>query len=196
MFAAWPELLVAGTPFGSPNPPVCTSSRGFFKVGIAELPVPTLPGVNVGGIAFATSGASGAAVFLFEVAGLVIGDVNTGVWMRGFGGTTIAGLGISLATSTLGMIFSTGLGGCGLIRLLLDHSAIESCLALHVGQHDFAEFLHLLSFLICHLGGHVERQQAAVGALRLGFQILDQGDLTVELLALQPGGAHRAYGGI
>src|ERR1700722_19393595 len=114
MFAAWPELLVAGTPFGSPNPPVCTSSRGFFKVGIAELPVPTLPGVNVGGISFATSGASGAAVFLFEVAGLVIGDVNTGVWMRGFGGTTIAGLGISLATSTLGMIFSTGLGGCGL----------------------------------------------------------------------------------
>src|ERR1700677_3444092 len=115
MFAAWPELLVAGTPFGSPNPPVCTSSRGFFKVGIAELPVPTFPGVNVGGITLAICGASGAGVSLFAVAALT-GELNTGVWMRAFGGIMIWGLGISFTSSILGTTFarSTGFGGCGL----------------------------------------------------------------------------------
>jgi hypothetical protein len=79
----------AGTPLGSPNPPVCTASRGFFKVGIAELPIEGT-GVLSAKTGF-TIGASGCGVSLFAVAGFAIGEVNTGDIIRGFGGSTRTG---------------------------------------------------------------------------------------------------------
>ena len=64
---------------------------------------------------------------------------------------------VVLAASIWGRwrVLKESLGCGGLIRLLLDHGAVEGCLALHVGQHNFAELLHLLRLLIGHLGGHV-----------------------------------------
>src|SRR5271165_5926492 len=79
---------------------------------MAELPI---DGKVWSGYAFATSGVSGAAVFLRAVAGFATGEVNTGF--------IIFGLGISTATSGFGSIFGgascfTGIGftagfGCG-----------------------------------------------------------------------------------
>src|ERR1700727_3040662 len=89
MFAALFVLPLVGTPLGSPNPPVCTASRGFFKVGIAELPRDGT-GVLSAKTGF-TVGASGCGVSLFAVAGFAIGDVNTGDMIRGFGCSTGTG---------------------------------------------------------------------------------------------------------
>jgi hypothetical protein len=101
---------LGGTPFGSPNPPVCTASRGFFNVGIAELPIDIgVLSANTG----LTAGASGFGVSFFAVAGFAIGEAKTGVMIFGFGGSMGAG-GNSFATT--GCFTATGLGagrGCG-----------------------------------------------------------------------------------
>src|SRR5580658_10230938 len=74
IFAALFVFPLAGTPLGSPNPPVCTASRGFFKVGIAELPM------DIGGVgsgkALATSVMSGG-VSLRTAGFFTIGAVGT-----------------------------------------------------------------------------------------------------------------------
>ena len=112
MFGACvPGRLFAGTPFGSPNPPVCTSSRGFLKVGIAELPSDAV-GVG-GGKTLETSGMFGAGVFLFAVAGFTTGAEKTGLIIFGFGGsTTTTGFGSTFATTGC-LIFGFGAGGGG-----------------------------------------------------------------------------------
>src|ERR1039458_2106392 len=93
-------------------------------------------------------------------------------------------------------VLKESLGSRRSVGLLLNHSAVVGCLALHVSQHELAQLLHLLGLLIGHLSQHVEGQQPAVGALRLAFQTGDEGDLAVELLTLQPGGTHCAGYGV
>src|SRR3974377_1815731 len=96
MFAGLPVLLfAAGTPFGSPNPPVCTFCGAAAIVGVAELPVEnTLVCTRRRGISGADAGRFGllAAICTW---GAVTSSVGTRGFGDGAGKRRFSGIGVS-----------------------------------------------------------------------------------------------------
>ena len=77
MVTGRPLFSRAGTPFGSPNPPVCTCSGARAMVGVAELPVEkTLVFTNCRGI----TGAGCRATGLFAATSILGGAGGSSGW--------------------------------------------------------------------------------------------------------------------
>jgi hypothetical protein len=120
MFVTLSGLPTPRIPFGSPNPPVCTSRAGRSSVGFAELPVENVPVRTsmLGAGAFSTAS-------LIRARGLersITSGTFTSAIFNGSGGFSIFGGSTFGGSTTQGFrgggatILSTGLGsgfGCG-----------------------------------------------------------------------------------
>src|SRR5262249_16532233 len=112
MLAGLPlELPCAGTPFGSPNPPVCTFWGAAAMVGVAELPVEnTLVCTSRFGITGAAVGRSGFAAAIFTSGACVSSTLAFGLGVVE-GRRRFSGMGVLSCATGSGILNSrTGAG--------------------------------------------------------------------------------------
>src|ERR1700690_3082777 len=103
MFTGFPLVGFAGTPFGSPKPPVWVFCGGAAMVGAAELPVENkLVATSRLGIAGATG--TGIALAASSILGAT-GASSAGTWRLIWGGGTwIASTSGTTGSATIGLI--------------------------------------------------------------------------------------------
>src|ERR1700675_417086 len=105
MFAGLPVLLArAGTPFGSPNPPVWTFWGAAAIVGVAELPVEkTLVCTSLRGIAGVAAGRFGLLAAISTLGGCIS---STSIFGLGAGNRKFSGMGVSRCATGSGVLNS------------------------------------------------------------------------------------------